>query len=327
MLYKYIKSKRLPIILFITFSLIFGVLSFLYGLPFDGVLYAFLLCLLIFLAVGGIGFAKFRTKVTMLDEISKNITSSERLPETKDFIEQEYQNIIVLLQNELAQTITNNRLSYSEIKDFYALWVHQIKTPIAALNLLLQNKHSDSNKELRMELFKIERYTDLVLNYLRLEDISADLSFESCTLCGIVNQAVRKFAPVFIAKDIKISLEPLEFKVLTDEKWLVFALEQIISNSVKYTPVGGQINIFSENDSVLVIKDNGFGIAAEDLPRIFEKGFTGYNGRMDKKATGLGLYLTKRTLEKLGHSIDISSSGNDGTTVKIDLSRSNMTFE
>ena len=213
------------------------------------------------------------------------------------------------------------------MKDFYALWVHQIKTPIAALNLLLQNNYSESNKELRLELFKIERYTELVLNYLRLEDISSDLSFSSYKLDGIVNQAVKKFAPVFIAKDIKISIESLEFKVLTDEKWLVFALEQIISNSVKYTPAGGQIKIHAEKDCVLVIKDNGIGIAPEDLPRIFEKGFTGYNGRMDKKATGLGLYLTKKTLEKLGHSIDIFSNCNDGTTVKIDLSRNNMTFE
>jgi len=296
-------------------------------MPLDGVIYAFILCLLIFLIIGYIGFAKYRAKATMLDEISKNITSSQKLPETGDFTEQRYQDIIVTLQNELSETITENKLTYSEMKDFYALWVHQIKTPIAALNLLLQNNYSESNKELRLELFKIERYTELVLNYLRLEDISSDLSFSSYKLDGIVNQAVKKFAPVFIAKDIKISIESLEVKVLTDEKWLVFALEQIISNSVKYTPAGGQITIFTQKDSVLVIKDNGIGIAPEDLPRIFEKGFTGYNGRMDKKATGLGLYLTKKTLEKLGHSIGIISNCNDGTTVKIDLSRNNMTFE
>ena len=165
------------------------------------------------------------------------------------------------------------------------------------------------------------------MNYVRLEDISSDLSFSTDKLGSIVNQAIRKFAPVFITKDIKINMEPLDFDILTDVKWLVFALEQIISNAVKYTPAGGQIEIFCEGGKVLVIKDNGIGIAAEDLPRIFEKGFTGYNGRMDKKATGLGLYLTKRTLERLGNSINIYSNGSDGAIVKIDLSRNNMTYE
>lgn len=183
-----------------------------------------------------------------------------------------------------------------EKQDFFALWAHQIKTPIAALNLLLQGEKQDA-AVCRQELFKIESYVEMALNYLRFEEMSNDLVLE------------------------RNSLEHLDYTVLTDEKWFCFMLEQILSNALKYTKQGS-VKISAEesaNGLRVLVKDTGIGIRSEDLPRIFEKGFTGYNGRMDKKASGLGLYLCKGVCEKLGHGISVASKEGDGTTVMITL--------
>lgn len=183
-----------------------------------------------------------------------------------------------------------------EKQDFFALWAHQIKTPIAALNLLLQGEKQDA-AVCRQELFKIESYVEMALNYLRFEEMSNDLVLE------------------------RNSLEHLNYTVLTDEKWFCFALEQILSNALKYTKQGS-VKISAEeteNGLQIFVKDTGIGIKREDLPRIFEKGFTGYNGRMDKKASGLGLYLCKGVCEKLGHEIRVVSEEGEGTTVILTL--------
>ena len=190
-----------------------------------------------------------------------------------------------------------------EKQDFFALWAHQIKTPIAALNLLLQGEKQDA-AVCRQELFKIENYVEMALNYLRFEEISNDLVLERNSLEQLVRQVVKKYAAIFIYNHISIQLEHLDYTVLTDEKWFCFVLEQILSNALKYTKQGS-VKISAEeteNGLQIFVKDTGIGIKREDLPRIFEKGFTGYNGRMDKKASGLGLYLCKGVCEKLGRA-------------------------
>lgn len=207
-----------------------------------------------------------------------------------------------------------------EKQDFFALWAHQIKTPIAALNLLLQGEKQDA-AVCRQELFKIESYVEMALNYLRFEEMSNDLVLERNSLEQLVRQVVKKYAAIFIYNHISIQLEHLNYTVLTDEKWFCFALEQILSNALKYTKQGS-VKISAEesaNGLKVSVKDTGIGIRSEDLPRIFEKGFTGYNGRMDKKASGLGLYLCKGVCEKLGHGISVASKEGEGTTVMITL--------
>jgi histidine kinase (EC 2.7.13.3) len=203
--------------------------------------------------------------------------------------------------------------------DYYTLWAHQIKTPIAAMRLILQSEDIPQYHELNEQLFKIERYVEMVMAYLRIGSSSTDFLLKKYELEDMVKQSVRKYAPVFIRKKIGIKLGNLKFKVLTDEKWLCFAIEQILSNAIKYTDEG-YILIDSENETTLVIKDTGIGIAPEDLPRICEKGYTGYNGRIDKRASGIGLYLTKQILTKLGHKISFESEIGKGTTVRIDMS-------
>lgn len=204
---------------------------------------------------------------------------------------------------------------------------------------------------MKLELFKIEQYVEMALTYLRMEDMSSDMSFKLCSLDVMIKQAVRKYSQMFILKKIKLAYVPVETNVLTDEKWLVFVLEQILSNALKYTKSPaeyGKIAIYMEDDvyveqenyterdpmdspkrkeRCLVIEDNGIGISPEDLPRVFEKGFTGYNGRTDKKSTGIGLYLCKSVIDKLRHRIWIESEVGKGTKVYLSLVREPMRHE
>lgn len=205
-----------------------------------------------------------------------------------------------------------------EKEDFFAMWAHQIKTPIAALNLLLQSE--DVNvKECRQETIQIENYVEMALNYLRFDNMSNDLVLEPVCLESIVKEAVKKQAIVFIYKHLNIKLENMDYVVLSDGKWLSFVLDQLLSNALKYTKEGG-ITISGETGEdtfILKITDTGVGIRSEDMPKIFSKGFTGYNGRMDKKASGIGLYLCKGVCDKLGHRLEIESVQGAGTTISI----------
>ena len=195
------------------------------------------------------------------------------------------------------------------------------KDPIAAMRLILQNNETEEYHELQAQLFKIEQYVEMVMAYLRVGSDSTDFLLKEYELEDMVKQTVRKYAPMFIRKKISVKLGQLKYKVLTDEKWLCFAIEQILSNAIKYTNKG-YILIDTENETTLVISDTGIGISPEDLPRICEKGFTGYNGRTDKRASGIGLYLTKQILTKLGHRISFESQIGKGTKVRIDMDSS-----
>ena len=166
----------------------------------------------------------------------------------------------------------------------------------------------------------------MVLSYIRLGSNENDFVIKEYDLDNIVRQAIRKYAPLFIRKKINLDFQPTTYKVLTDEKWLVFVIEQLLSNAIKYTNKG-KISIYPLEDKKLVIEDTGIGISQEDIPRIFDKGFTGYNGRTDKKATGLGLYLCKNILDKLSHKISIESEVGVKTKVILDLSMLNVNIE
>ncbi len=210
-----------------------------------------------------------------------------------------------------------------EKEDFFALWAHQIKTPIAAMKLLLADEEPDMG-DCKRELFKIENYVETALNYLRFEGMSGDMLLERTNLEPLVKQVVKKYSTIFIHKHLSVELENLDITILTDEKWLSFVLEQALSNALKYTKEGG-IKIFTRipeegktsADTEIVIRDTGVGISSEDLPRVFEKGYTGYNGRMDMKASGIGLYLCKGVCDKLGHKIRIESEASKGTDLVI----------
>jgi signal transduction histidine kinase len=228
-------------------------------------------------------------------------------------IENDYRRIIEKLGNICADNRNEFDVKRKETIDYYTTWVHQIKTPISVMRMSLMAKDTDKNRELLTELFRIEQYVEMALNYVRLDGESSDFVFKSTSADKIIRESIRKYAPVFIRRKTGIKYEGTDLVVVTDEKWLNFVLEQILSNAVKYTE-GGRVTINADNNSIS-IKDTGIGISKEDLPRIFDKGFTGYNGRADKKATGLGLYLCKNICDKLGVMISAKSEVGKGTEI------------
>ncbi|HOM01273.1 MAG TPA: sensor histidine kinase [Acetivibrio sp.] len=321
-LFAYLKSKRNLIIMLFIFILIFAAVFSLYDLPLEAVGYASLLCFVVVLVFGIYDYIIFLKKHHRLSELQSDIAISiEQLPKAVNRIEQDYMALIQAVFNDKQQYIAKSDREKAEMLDYYTLWVHQIKTPIAAMRLILQSEESRQHYELTEQLFKIEQYVEMVMAYLRVGSNSTDFVLKEYDMEDMVKQSVRKYAPMFIRKKISVKLGNLKHKVLTDEKWLCFAIEQILSNAIKYTNEG-YILIDSENETILLIKDTGIGIAPEDLPRICEKGYTGYNGRIDKRASGIGLYLTKQILTKLGHRISFESEIGKGTTVRIEMSTS-----
>ena len=310
------------------FCALSGVLIFwLYGLPGEAIAYLLCLCCIgtSFWAV--LSFVRFWRKHKILRKMEEAIfVTAEDLPETTTLIEEDYQHLIQRLVRENRQRQAAADSMLEDLTSYYTLWVHQIKTPIAAMDLLLQ-AGPDRATEMEIELQKIAQYVDMVLQYLRLDSTAKDLVLQRCQLDAVVRQTVRKYAKLFILKKIQLVFQETKWEVLSDEKWLCFLLEQLLSNALKYTPEGGKISIFLEGETNLVIADTGIGIAPEDLPRVFEKGFTGNNGRMDKKATGIGLYLCRRVTNLLGHTISIASEPGVGTQVRLGLGRPQFDIE
>lgn len=247
-------------------------------------------------------------------------------PKSQSINEDDLKEIVINLSGYNRTQSEEAYKKYSDMIEYYTVWCHQIKTPIAAMRLSLHNENTPFSRHLKGELDRIESYVDMVLAYLRLDSDSTDYVFKEYDLDIIVKACIRKFSREFIDRKISMNYSDLNMKVLTDEKWLSFVIEQIISNALKYTKEGS-ISIFSKDENTLCIKDTGIGIDPADLPRIFENGFTGFNGRSDKKASGIGLYLCKRTCDALGHRICVTSDVGIGTTVYIDLSKAELDVE
>jgi signal transduction histidine kinase len=321
----YLKCQIKLILLLAAFVLTFAFVFSLYDLPVEAVGYAALLCTAIGTFYAAACCLRYFRRHRQLTGLQSQITLSiDDLPVPKDLLEKDYQKLIKTLHEDKVSFAENEGRERRDMVDYYTLWAHQIKTPIAAMMLLMQSEESERNKELSIELFKIEQYVEMVLQYLRTDSESSDFVIMKHSLDGMVRQAVRKYAKMFIYKKISLDFKDLNREVITDDKWLVFVIEQILSNSLKYTS-RGTISIYLEGNSTLVVEDTGIGIRPEDLPRVFEKGFTGYNGREDKKSTGIGLYLCKRILTKLSHTISVESEVGKGTKVKVGLDSVNLT--
>ena len=312
----YLKKNIKVYILFIVFIFIFFIMFYLYNLPLEALIYTGSFCFLAALVASFSDFVNYRESYRKLKFLEENILNDlDALPKSLDIRIDYYHKIIEKLYEELEKLTQENRQKNTDMVDYYSMWVHQIKTPIAAMNFLLDNEEVDQ-KILQQELFKIERYVEMVLTYIRLDSVSSDYVITKINLDEVVKDSVKKYATIFINKKIKLNYVSHETMVISDKKWLSFAFEQILGNSVKYSSAGGEITI-ETYENKLVIEDNGIGIKEEDLPRIFEKGFTGFNGRYEKKSSGLGLYLCKKTLDKLGHHIEISSKVGEGTRIEI----------
>lgn len=317
----YFKAHMKEKIFFILAAIIFALVFSLYDLPLEPIMYSIILCINIGIVFLAIDMTSYYKKHKDLEELMSSITLNiEKLPGAKTIIEKDYQELLSILHKANIQSKYEAEVSQSNLISYYTLWAHQIKTPIAAMYLILKEEENEQSLELSSELFKIEQYVEFVLQYLRLDSMSSDLVLKKYSLDDIVRQSVRKYARMFVRKKIKLNFKELGCEVLTDEKWLCFVIEQILSNALKYTKEGTiSIYMHPSLEKTLVIEDTGIGIAKEDLNRLFERGFTGYNGRWDKKSTGLGLYLCKQILDKLSHRITIESEVDKGTKVLIHL--------
>lgn len=325
----YIKEHRTQICMYLGAYGIFFVIFDLYHIDLACVEYAFLLSGVWSLLYAVLGFVRYRRTHRELQNVIKG--EKEQILEFAEgttLLEQDYQKLVQKLYTQINETESEQAIERQDMLDYYSMWAHQIKTPIAAMNLLLQTEkeeHPVLVRELEMELFKIQQYVEMVLTYLRMEDMSEDLSFAVCDLDTVIRQVVRKYSKMFILKKITLVYEPIQETVLTDEKWLSFVLEQLLSNALKYTE-NGSVHIYKKGQ-ILVVEDTGIGIREEDLPRIFERGFTGYNGRNDKKSTGIGLYLCKSVMDKLQHGLWLESEAGKGTRACMDLSREKLPVE
>ncbi len=323
LLLSYIKKHSMILIGGVLTVTVFFIVFSSYSLPVEPVVYASVLSAVLLLVIGFIRFLAYYRRNRELKAIEKNILISlEALPQPLDFIEEDYQRLIRILNREhLSLSGEKDRL-ICDMNDYYTTWAHQIKTPIAAMRLLLQSRNADTEQaeELAEQLFRIEQYVEMVLGYIRSENISGDLVICYRNLDELVRQSVKKYSRQFIRKHISLVYEEFGVQALTDEKWFCFVLEQLLMNALKYTESGSiTIKLTREEDGngTFTVADTGVGIPPEDLPRIGEKGFTGYNGREDKKSTGIGLYLCRKITARLSHSFRIESKPGCGTTVFI----------
>ena len=314
----YLKSRINVIILMIVVEGVFASSYFLFDMPAVTVLYPLILSTSALIVAGVIDFVFTFNK-------HRKLTQNE-ISASSDPIEKDYQEIIRKLKEEEAYSRQKTTSDYNNMVEYYTVWAHQIKTPIASMRLQIQSEDTESARKLMGDLNRIEAYVEMVLTFLRLDSDSTDYLIKEYDLDEIVRPAIRKFSREFILKKLKLEYEPLSYKTITDSKWLSFIVEQVISNAVKYTSEGS-VRICMSEPGILCIEDTGIGISDEDLPRIFENGYTGFNGREDKRASGIGLYLCKRISDNLGHKIYAESKVGEGTKIFLDMRAKKLEVE
>lgn len=314
----YLKERWKRLLMLLLFACIFAVSFWFYRLPVRAVMYPCALCLLFGAVFAAYDITKAYRRHKVFEELHRRNTELiSALPEPEGIVDSDYQQLISVLKEKIAEITAQTDSRIRDTVDYYTVWAHQIKTPIAAMRLTLQKEDVPEARRLASELSRIEQYVEMVLVFVRLGSDYSDYVFAQQDIDEIIRSSVKKFASEFIDRRIRLEYDNVDIQAVTDEKWFAFVVEQLLSNALKYTREGS-IKIYSEG-KVLCIKDTGIGIAPEDLPRVFDKGYTGCNGRTDRRASGLGLYLCRRICQNLGIDISISSTVGEGTTVRLDL--------
>lgn len=322
---KYLRAQRKLLCCSILFALLFICSFLLYHLPLEAALYPIVVCAVLEIFILTYDGIKEKRKWELLKRETQTIAVSEFLaPEPQNAVEEVYQELVRQNKEQQIETMLYSKEQYRQLLEYFTLWVHQIKTPISSMRLILETEDSELTRRTRSELRRIEQYVSMVLTYLRLDFDHTDYVLKEYTIDELVRPVIRGLSAEFIGRKLALIYEPIEYVLVTDEKWFSLVVEQILSNALKYTKTG-EIEITMEEDE-LIIRDTGIGIDAKDLPRVFEKGYTGYNGRMDKRASGIGLYLCKRICDNLKMPIRIQSEINVGTKVRIMLRQSQINF-
>lgn len=285
----FIKYKLNEIIIIIVLSLLFGLIMMLYNLPLEGIVLT--AGIIIFLGIIYFSYSMMIYK--------KVCTVQEENLQLKEEI----------------QDIRNEKIEYqSEIESYFLLWVHQMKTPITASKLLLEAEDIQTISQMRHEILQIDNYTNLALSYLKLMNEKTDMVFMEVRMDDLITPLIKRYSIQFIHNDTKLHYEKIYDSVLTDAKWTSVMIEQILNNALKYAR-GKNIWIkYNEAENILSVKDDGIGINTSDLPKIFEKGFSGYNGRLNDKSSGIGLYIVKTIARRMNVSVSVESELGKGTT-------------
>lgn len=323
----YLKYRIRTVVYFVLVCAVFTVSFMLYGLPVLAVIYPSALCAavgVIFAVMDFLRIKRIHESLCRAQQLTADVLNG--LPDAEDLLQEDYLGIIERLKSEISELASAADLRYRDMTEYYTVWVHQIKTPISSMRLTLQNEDTPLARKLSSDLFRIEQYVDMVLAFLRLESVSSDYVFSKHSLDVIVKGAAKKFASEFIDRRIRLEYTPINLDITTDEKWLSLVIEQLISNALKYTREGS-VRIYMRDGNTLCIEDTGIGIAPEDLPRIFEKGYTGCNGRIESHSSGIGLYLCRRICKNLGMGISVQSELDKGTAVLIDVSQYKINAE
>ncbi|SMB87841.1 Signal transduction histidine kinase [Peptoniphilus asaccharolyticus DSM 20463] len=308
MLSKYLKKHRDIYLTAVLVMALFGIVFYAFNIGFEIYLYSCLIIVVFLVIALKLKMNKTKKNVEKIRAYMRNINSNLDIDDVE--IEEAVSEMKRINREYLTQMSELDK-NNEEFKRFITTWMHQIKTPIAAINLQLEG---DIDKfELKNNIFSVEEYLNLLLNYLRYNSKTTDYVFKKVNLDKLIREVIRKYAPLFIKKGIRIEYQPRELEIVTDYKWLMFAIEQILSNSLKYTSEG-KVTI-EIRDGSISIKDTGIGIAPEDIKRVTELGYTGYNGRIYSKSTGIGLYLTNEILKNL--NLDLKIESESGTEVSI----------
>ena len=265
----------------------------------------------------------YKTTLNILDELEDKYLISEIIKKP-NFIEGEIlKEVLEETNKSMIDNVNKYKYIQEDYKDYIELWIHEIKLPIAASKMIIENNKSTATLSIDEELDKIENYTEQELFYARSNTVEKDYCIKKHNLNEIVNEVIKKNKNILIQEKIKINIYDIDVTVNTDSKWIVFVMNQIIQNSIKYKKENNdnEIQIFTrqnKENTILYIVDNGIGIKEGEKERVFEKGFTGTNGRiLGKKSTGIGLYLCKKLCDKLGIGIQLNSIENVKTEVKL----------
>jgi signal transduction histidine kinase len=325
---EYLRDRRNLIIFFIVLmAFIGGVIFFDSAIRMlkSNVEYLSIVSFLLFIIYLAIDYSLVNYNMNKIKRIQKEeLDWVNSLPYPMNYEQKFYLDIISKLYENANMQIEKLNSKNDESVEFLTAWVHEIKTPIAASKLIIENNLNSENEKIlygiEMETEKVEDYVQKALFYSRINDFSKDYKIDTVKIEAAVKESIKSEASWFINKDIKLKLENLNMEVYSDYKWLQFIIKQILDNAIKYTNKGGVIKIYTEiedKEKMLHIKDNGIGIKKEDIERVFEKSFTGYNGRVKQHSTGMGLYISQKLAGKLGHYITIDSEYGRGVEVSI----------
>lgn len=271
---------------------------------------AILFNLAVFLPLSLWHFFRFHHQMRLL----RDFRDLEEIAELSSPLDNAYQKALYARDEKARQEVFKVNSQSLRQQDLIKMWAHQMKVPLSAISLMAQTKQLNPD-DVNQQVLRLERYLETLLTYLKFSDKQDDFRFEHVSVSALVKELIKKYRILFLHKQLSVDLTG-EWFLKTDKKWLTFALSQILDNAIKYSTAGGKITITLTENSV-TIADQGIGILPEDLPRLFDEGFTGYNGHEHQKASGLGLYMTKQVLEQLNLDIEVSSQIDVGTTVKV----------